>query len=304
MLRRDLAPGTVRIYRWAVADLFNYLKSAGVDDISGLSRDHLERWQDTLADPERKPKPLKATTRNMAHNGVRQMLRFAADHDLVDWRMERWLVKVKVRQAEPRPIPRADYEVLRDFLLPRRPRMNIVALRDRALFFFMITTTARVSEALQLRRDDLDDPIVRQKGGSEKMLRMPPITRQLLDDYLRARTDSSPWVWIGFRSNGPAGRRIDPAGVLKIWQKLARKLGLKPFTTHQLRHTGASELFAAGVSELAIMDTLGHHGLGTLHRYTKVPRQARDQVLEVMEELVQPSRPQLKVLPKIPPGPR
>src|SRR5579859_6582203 len=131
MLRRELRPGTVRIYRWAVADLFDFLRGRGVTDIKDITRDHLQRWQDALRDPDRQPRALTASSRNMAHNAVRQMLRYAAEEDLVDWRLERAIVKVRTHQKEPRPIPEEDFDKLRAFLLPRRPRMDIVSLRDR-----------------------------------------------------------------------------------------------------------------------------------------------------------------------------
>lgn len=303
MLRRDLRPGTVRIYRWAVADLFDFLHRRGIDEIGGLTRDELERWQDSLRDPDRQPKALTASSRNMAHNAARQMLRFAAEHDLVDWRLERAIVKVRTRQKDPQPIPEADFAKLRAFLLPRRPRMDIVALRDRALWAYLVTTTARVSEALQVRRDDFEAPIVVQKGGTEKRLRIPDVARELVEDYLRARVDKNPWLWIGYRTNTPTDR-LRPAGVLKIWKKIARKVGIRPFTTHQLRHTGASALFEARVSDIIIADKMGHHGTGTLHHYTKIPARERERVDEVMEELIAPRRPRLRVLSKIATGPR
>lgn len=281
MLRRDLRPATVRTYRWAVQDLFEQLRGAGLSDVSGLTRDHLERWQDTMVERRQ-----KASTRALAANAARQFLRWAADHELVDWRLERGLTKVRVKQLDPRPIPEEDFDRLRAFLLPRRPRMGVVALRDRALFFYLLTTAARVSEALQVRRDELGDMRVVQKGGTEKTLRMPPATRAMVDDYLRGRIDSNPMVWISHRTNTPLAP-LTPPGVLKIWVKLSRKLGIKPFTTHQLRHTAATELLDADVGELAVADKLGHHGLGTVHRYAQVRRRQRVRVDEVMQNLVE-----------------
>ncbi len=285
MLRRDLAPNTVRIYRGAIDDLFEAMRARGLNEITQLTRDVLERWQDELRE-----RGNSAASRSLKVNAVKQMLRWAADHDLVDFRLERALAKVKVRQREPRPLPARDFELLKAYLLPRRPRMNLVALRDRALFACLVTSSARVSEVLQMGREEFMDAVVIQKGGYEKTLRMPPVVAQLIADYLRGRVDDSPWLWISHRTNTPLSR-LTPPGVLKIWKKLARKLNIQPFTTHQLRHTAATELLDAEVSDRVIADHLGHHGLRTIHNYTQVRERQRQKVLDVMEDLISVPRP-------------
>lgn len=296
MLRRGMSRNTVRIYRWALGDLFKGMQMAGMHGLSDLTRDVLEDWQDALLE-----RRLRASSRALAVTAARQLVKWAADRDWVDFRLEKALQKVKAPQGMPRPIPPADLEKLREYLLPRRPKMNIVALRDRALFFYLLTTGARVSEALQVQRDDVESAIVRQKGGSEKALLAPPSTVEMLHDYMRGRIDDSPWLWISHRTNTPLSR-LNPPGVRNIWQKLARKLGIKPFTTHQLRHTCATELLEAGVPELVVAEHLGHHGLGMLHVYGQVRAKQRQQAVAVMEQMSQAPRPFL--LPKLAPGRR
>ena len=296
MLRRDLSPATVRTYRWALEDLFGGMKQSGLSDIHDLTRDVLEDWQDTMVERKWKPR-----SRSLAVTAARQLVKWAAERDLVDWKLEKSLAKVKTPDGRPRPIPAADLELIKAYLLPRRPRMNIVALRDRALFFYLLTTGARVSEALQVRRDDLEAPAVRQKGGSEKVLLMPANARELVDDYLRARHDDIPWLWVNHRSNRSA-TRLGPPGVREVWRKIAKKVGVKYWTTHQLRHTCATELLAAGVPELVIAEHLGHHGLGSLHIYGQVRPKARQAAVDVMGEMLKAPRPVL--LPKLSRGER
>jgi integrase/recombinase XerD len=291
MLRRDMSRATVRTYRWAMQDLFGGMRSAGLTDIRALNRDVLEDWQDTMVERKWRPR-----TRALAVTAARQLVKWAAEHDLVDFRLEKALVKVKTPDGRPRPIPPEDLEAIKRYLLPRRPHMGIVALRDRALFFYLLTTGARVSEALQVRRDDLDGPTVRQKGGSEKVLLMPDSARELVDDYLRARADDIPWLWVNHRSNR-TGVRLGPPGVREVWRKIAKKVGVKYWTTHQLRHTCATELLAAGVPELVIAEHLGHHGLGSLHIYGQVRPKARQAAVDALGELVNAPRPVL--LPKL-----
>jgi integrase/recombinase XerD len=295
MLRRQLSPATVRTYRWAMQDLFGGMREAGLTDIRELTRDMLEDWQDTMGERKWRPR-----SRSLAITAARQLIRWAAERDLVDFRLEKALARVKTPDGRPRPIKKPDLEKIKAYLLPRRAHMNIVALRDRALFFYLLTTGARVSEALQVRRDDIEAPVVRQKGGSEKVLLMPPQAQELVEDYLRARRDESPWLWVSHKSNAPM-TRLGPPGVREIWRKLARKLGIPFWTTHQLRHTCATELLEAGVPELVIAEHLGHHGLASLHIYGQVRDKQRQGAVDVMGALLQPARP--KPLAKFNPGP-
>ena len=295
MLRRQLSPATVRTYRWALQDLFQGMKDSGFTDLAELTRDMLEDWQDTMGERKWRPR-----SRSLAITAARQLIRWAAERDLIDFRLEKALARVKTPDGRPRPIKKPDLEKIKAYLLPRRAHMNVVALRDRALFFYLLTTGARVSEALQVRRDDLESPVVRQKGGSEKVLLMPRAAQDMVEDYLRARHDDSPWLWISHKSNGPLGRLGAP-GVREIWRKLAKRLDVPFWTTHQLRHTCATELLEAGVPELVIAEHLGHHGLASLHIYGQVRDKQRAAAVAVMGDLVQPARP--RPLPKFSPGP-
>jgi integrase/recombinase XerD len=292
MLRRQLAANTVRIYRWAIQDLFELLESVGISDIRELHRQHLERWQDRMVDNHWKPR-----TRSLAGSAARQLIDWASERGLVDLQLKRAVAKVKAPQLLPKPIPPEDFARIKLLLLPRRRKAHIVELRDRALFFYLLTTTARVSEALQVQRDEVQDALVRQKGGSEKRLMAPPAAMEMVFDYIKARSDDSPWLWISHRSNMPL-HRLSPPGVREIWRKIARKAGVKPWTTHQLRHTGATELLEAGVPELVVAEHLGHHGLGTLHIYGQVRNKQRQQAVDAMQNLMEPP----SLLRKLPPG--
>jgi integrase/recombinase XerD len=293
MLRRQLSPATVRTYRWALQDLFGGMKESGLKDVRELTGDILEDWQDTMGERKWRPR-----SRSLAVTAARQLIRWLADRGLIDFRLEKALARVKTPDGRPRPIKKPDLEKIKAYLLPRRAHMGIVALRDRALFFYLLTTGARVSEALQVRRDDIEAPVVRQKGGSEKVLLMPLAAQELVEDYLHARHDNEPWLWVSHKSNAPL-RRLGAPGVREIWRKLAKKLNVPPWTTHQLRHTCATELLEAGVPELVIAEHLGHHGLASLHIYGQVRDKARREAVEVMGALVGPPK---RLLPKIPPG--
>jgi len=286
LLRAGRSPATVHTYMWTVDKLVSFLEREGLDDFCDVTRDHLERWQDEILQST-----LKARSRQHASSIARALLRFAAEREWIDWRLERAVLPVKVKRTKRRPIPREDLAAILAYLLPRRPHMTPVELRDRALFVYLLVTGARVTEALQAKRTDYIAPIVIQKGGSEKQLRTTSTALDLIHDYLRARRDDSPWLWVKHGNNiNATGDRLESSGVREAWIRLALQLQLKHFTTHQVRHSCATVLANAGISPAAIADHLGHADLRTVMQYIEVQEPLRLQVNDTLEQLVKRER--------------
>lgn len=276
LIRQDRSPATIESYLWALHDLLRFLAGRGVSDPSTLSRELLEAWQDALL-----PR-MNARSRSLAGTAVRQFIRWAADHDLVDLKLALAIARVRRPRLLPRPIASADLARAKAFLTPRRPHMAVQALRDRALFFYLLSTGARVSEALQVTRGDVRQALVWQKGGHQKILMAPPKAIEAIEEYLAARVDTCPWLWVTHETNREL-RRLSPEGVRLIWRRIARKVGVKPWTTHQLRHTCATELLEAGLPEIVVAEHLGHHGLGTITNYAQVRPGQRQQAVDAMQ---------------------
>lgn len=294
LLREGKSPATVRIYRWALAKLFGFLRTNDVDDLADLSRDHLERWQDQLlADPK-----MSARSRQSASSAARSLIRWAADREILDYSLERAIVAVRVVKRKRRPIPAEDLQRILSWIVPRRPHMSLVELRDRALFVYLLVTGARVNEVLQAQRSDYVAPIVTQKGGNEKQLRTTPIALDLIQDYLRARHDESPWLWIKHGNNlNATGDRLEDSGVREAWIRLCLALQIPRFTTHQLRHTAATFMASSHVSPFAIKERLGHAKLETTMGYIEVDEAQQQDADNAFEQLLKsPARP----LPRAP----
>lgn len=277
--RRQLSPNTVRSYRAGLLDFAAFARGQGCLEPAAVTARVIESWQETLADR------VRPSTCSIYATAVRRFIQWTGSETHLSPDLVHALARVRVPDGKPRPLPPHDLQLIKAYLAPWRRNMDIVSLRDRALFFYLLTTGARVSEALQVKRDDYLCPVVVQKGGSQKELRIPPIAAEFVGDYVRARRDDSQWLWISHKTNAPLGR-LGPAGVREVWRKLARKLGIAPWQTHQLRHTCATELLDAGVRELAVAEHLGHHGLGSLHIYGQIRGQERQASVEAMQRLV------------------
>jgi integrase len=284
LLRQERAPTTVKIYDWALHDFHRFATDNQIFHSEGLSRDLIEAWQDQARES------LSRNSRSIVSSALRQFLRWGAGHGHLDPRAPYWVTHVKGKRTPPRPIPKDDLIVILRYLARRRFAGSIVDLRNRALFLFILSTGARVSEALQVTRTDMTHAIVRQKGGSEKELDVPPIVLEALEEYLAERRDAYPWLWVTLDSNHPM-RPLSPSSVREIWRRMALQLHIKPWTTHQLRHTGATELYEADIDGLVVANWLGHKGMSHVAQYTQVPRRRRKAALDVLQRLIKDNSP-------------
>jgi integrase/recombinase XerD len=261
------------------------LEVEGVADAHHLNRDHLQRWQDTLL-----TEPISPKTRSVYLTAVRGLLRWASREDRVAPGLADWIDPVEVPEHEPLVLePEQLAAIVAHYQTPRR---DLVHLRDRALFWFLLTSSARINEVLQMDLADLDRTrwVVIQKGGGSKALVISTIARQWLRDYITARgRDAEPALWIYV---GPlAGRRRLTAGdTNRIWRRLTGQLGIPPFTSRWLRGTSATELNELGATPIDVAQHLGHHGLATVMKYASLRQGRRQAMVDQLDALV-PSPP-------------
>ena len=275
--RRDLSPCTIEAYHWALHDLITKgMAPARLTEVSDLTREVLEEWQDSQLDR------WIPRSRGLACTAARQFIRYGIDKEHIsDPKLERALAKVKQPEPEPHPIPEDALAVIKGHLLPMPQDHSVEKLRDRALFFFILATGGRVSEILQVRVDDYEAPNVVQKGGTRKTLGVPAEACALVRDYLAARTDDRPELWLSFSKRSYL-MVMSPSQVRGVWHAMSARLGLTYWTTHAIRHTCATELLADEVPHLVIAEHLGHHGVATIANYAKVRDKGRQRVLTVM----------------------
>jgi len=270
LLVRGRSPATVRIYEWGVQTLIKFVG----DGDRLVDRDLIEEWQGSLVTR------LNPRSRALAATGVRALLKWAANRQrpLCDPFLAQAIVSTKVNKKQPRPLHPNDLIRITAHLIERcdlrlaaqmgeRPP-TLRDLRDRALFHYILGIGGRVSEVLQVHRTTFEREVIRQKGGTAKEFICQPGVAGLIHQYLAARSDDLPWLWIALTPSGVV-RKLDPAGVLKIWERLAAAYLVPRFTTHQLRHTAATALAARGHGPLEIADFLGHADTRWVQIYAK-----------------------------------
>jgi site-specific recombinase XerD len=286
MRRLERSEKTVSAYMWGLKHFRRYFGDRQITLFSQITRESLEEWQDYLATTPvpLKKKPLSARSRALAQTGLKMFFLWAAQREKCDAKLTLWFEKVKVPDLKPKPLKTDVMIRVRHYFLERTgtPRY----LRDRALFFYTIGVGARVAEVLRVPRVGWEKVTVIQKGGSTKTMTCPDFAAETVRAYLATRVDERPELWV--RNPGKVEAvPMTPTSVRRVWTSLAKKLGVKRWTTHQLRHTAATAMFAAGEDAVTVANFLGHKNTSTLRIYAEFPESSRIRATAVMNRFLE-----------------
>ncbi len=158
---------------------------------------------------------------------------------------------------------------------------NESGLRDRAIIELLYSGGLRVSELVGLNRDSINlerrEFVVRGKGSKDRPIFVSRAAADRIQDYLDARTDSLPALFLNNSRNLQAVdnsgnyRRITARSVERIVEKYARLAGItKHVSPHTLRHSFATDLLMNGADIRSVQSMLGHADISTTQIYTHV----------------------------------
>ena len=147
-----------------------------------------------------------------------------------------------------------------------------IGLRNKAILLLLYGCGLRISEALSLNYDDIqneDHILIKGKGEKERIVPMMPYIKKGIENYLEAcpkEIISGEALFIGKRFS-----RLNPRIIQYALEKIRTALSLpETATPHALRHSFATHLLDSGGDLRTIQELLGHSSLSTTQKYTKV----------------------------------
>lgn len=166
-------------------------------------------------------------------------------------------------------------EIVKIIESPMQFEKNIkMALRNRAMLEILFSTGMRISELINLKKDQIDKTgriFIRGKGKKERFVYLTPRAEKHLKNYLEARgqTDSV-YLFIPYRGKNihNKDKKISSNYLQEKIKRYRELLGINlPLSCHSIRHGFATYLAEKGANPAAIQILLGHESLDTTTRY-------------------------------------
>ena len=147
-----------------------------------------------------------------------------------------------------------------------------IGLRNKSILMLLYGCGLRISEALNLNFEDINENdylIIKGKGNKERMVPLMDYIKNDIENYIHECPKN-------FMKDDPlfVGKRLDrlsPRIIQYVLEKIRHNLSLpETATPHALRHSFATHLLNSGGDLRTIQELLGHSSLSTTQKYTKV----------------------------------
>lgn len=271
---RGQRPRGIRKYRETLTAFFSWLGPETCMD--GLSAANVRRYQEikALSCTAGTIANVLTTIRSFCTWAMREHLRMDDPTLLVDWPRRHPTVPRALKHAQLRDLMAA---IMTPARLPYPQRWYWE--RNQRAVLLMLFAGLRISEAAALdwRDVDLDDDTLYVREGKGGMDRTIP-----LHPRLRATLEAVPML---DRRGAVAGQRsgmpLTHKSMGHLFERWLPGLGIT-ISSHQLRHSFATQLLVAGVNLRVIQQLLGHASLETTQRYLLIQDDQKHEAVRLM----------------------
>ena len=225
-----------------------------------------------LVSGKKSAQKLASRSINRSLSALRSYLRYLIDMDLETPIAPEAIKHLKTEKKHPQVAELED--LIRLIEAPSAlEKEKKVALRNRAILEVFFSTGMRISELVNLNRNQIDKSgkiFLMGKGKKERFVYLTPRAKNHLERYLVTRDDGSPALFIPYSGANvkSASRRISPNYLQAKIKEYRERLKINvPTSAHSLRHGFATYLAEKGANPAAIQILLGHESLDTTTRY-------------------------------------
>jgi site-specific recombinase XerD len=204
-----------------------------------------------------KNKECSASSMNLAISAIKFFYKHVVKNDISK-------DQYRPRQDKRLPVVLSKADILNIFALEKN-------LKHRLLLMIVYASGLRVSEAVCLKRQDIDInrksiAIFSGKGRKDRYSIMSETVINTLNNYY-SQYDISGWLFPGT----DPGKHLSIRTAQRIFEHAAEKANVqKEASIHSLRHSFATHLLENGTDIRYIKDLLGHTSIRTTERYTHV----------------------------------
>jgi len=268
-VERGLDKNTIVSYREDLNYYTNFLTSRSIDMLSKTNRNDIINFM-----MHQKDKGLAANSIARRLAAIKTFYRFLVRERILKTDPTSLIETPKLWKKIPETLSLNEVEAL----LAQPNIRDRQGIRDKAILETLYATGMRVSEAVNLKKDNVNFDIgflrCIGKGNKERII---PLGKKAITSIKRYLEASRP----AFAKNketefmflNRSGNKISRQSLWKIIKRYAREARIKkPIRPHILRHSFATHLLERGADLRSVQEMLGHSDISTTQLYTHVNR--------------------------------
>jgi len=266
LFERNLSKQTILTYENQISHYLEYFKSKNktIDQVNATDiRDYLE-FRRNSGDSER--------TIGLVITVIKSFYRYLNKDKYINVNPTLQIEQIKQKSTLPSTLSVDEIEKILGIINEN----SIYGYRDKALFEFLFSTGARISEAtnLTLNHINLNESTVHLlgKGNKTRIGFLGEVAKDVLSKYLLEirpnilKNRASNYVFVGKKNE-----KLNRSYVLKILKNYAEKANIKKeISPHTFRHSFATSLLENDADLVTVKTLLGHSNIATTQIYTHV----------------------------------
>lgn len=264
LVEKGLSENSIFSYSYDIKKFHTYITGAG--------KDYLEVTSDDITAFLKEQKKNEISGRSLARAvaALRQFYRYLSEDNQIQTNPAEKIQTPEVSRTLPDYLTVEEIEELFGSINEDDP----FEMRDKAIFELLYSSGLRISEACNLRLEDVDLDnhflTIRGKGGRERLVPFGEQALEVLRKYLEKARDQilkdrfSEYLFISKK-----GEFLNRKSVWRLLKKYISRTGIKKSVTpHTFRHSFATHLIENNADLRSVQELLGHIDISTTQIYT------------------------------------
>lgn len=265
LIDKKYSNNTIESYENDLKKYYEFQKQRNMD-IHNIKKEDIKEYLKYLKESKMSDKSI---SRNIS--SIRTFYKFLLVEKVITKNPVEFIELPKLKKSLPTVLSTEEVSRLLDISV-----VDAFSARNKAMLELMYATGLRVSELVQLKKQDInfEDALLKTmgKGSKERIIPIGDYAIEALKIYLNGYRDQLMKKKVTdalFLNNH--GLPITRQGFFKIIKKLAKEKKITtPFSPHTLRHSFATHLLDCGADLRSIQELLGHSDISTTQIYTHV----------------------------------
>ena len=268
---RNLSDNTLISYRHDVKSFIEFISTHAGSEVSikYLNDMKISDFRSFLS--YLRNKDISSTSIARIISSLKSFFNYLLNTNLIESTVVQSLRTPKQKKSLPRPIS-SELAIETIKYAQDIEKEKWIGLRNKSILMLLYGCGLRISEALNLNFEDINENdylIIKGKGNKERMVPLMDYVKNDIENYIHECPKN-------FMKDDPlfVGKRLDrlsPRIIQYVLEKIRHNLSLpETATPHALRHSFATHLLNSGGDLRTIQELLGHSSLSTTQKYTKV----------------------------------